>query len=175
MNRMKKYQNGQTLIEAVAALGVLLIIIAAIATVMITGLYNAQFIKNQNEAGKLAQEGMELVRSIQKNNLDQFKSFIDSAVAYCIDPQTMSLYSVSPYHVTCNETQANIGNFNRTITFMKGDPICDKKDTDTGQFSQLRVTVKVKWSSSKCSSTNTMCHESKLVSCMPFRFPESNP
>ena len=51
-NSMKNSQSGQTIIEAVVALMTILLIMTAIAIVIISGLYNSRFIKNQNEANK---------------------------------------------------------------------------------------------------------------------------
>ena len=60
-----KLQKGQTMIEAIVALVTILLIVTAIAIVIVNGLYNSSYIKNQNEANKLAQQGMEFVRNIQ--------------------------------------------------------------------------------------------------------------
>lgn len=59
---MKKDQKGQSLLEITVLLGVLLVIVTAIVTLTINGLRNSQFAKNQSQATKLAQEGLEIVR-----------------------------------------------------------------------------------------------------------------
>lgn len=165
---MKNSQRGQTIIEAIVALVTILLIITAIAIVIVSGLSNSSFIKNQNEANKYAQQGIELVRNIQQNDLEQFKGYIDAGVTHCIDEQTSSLYSQG-----CSATGVNTGNsFNRTVEFSSGGAECNNSNPST---SALKVRVIVKWSTSKCPSTNTYCHSSELVSCMPYVYPASNP
>jgi len=166
---MKNSQNGQTIIEAVVALVTILLIVTAIAIVIVNGLYNSAFIKNQNEANKYAQQGMELVRNIHKNDLTAFRDlFINSAVVHCIDATTSSIYNSG-----CTDTVVNVGGFyNRTISFSPGGTICESTNTLT---SAVKVTVKVKWSSSKCPQNNTFCHKSELASCMSYVYPASNP
>ena len=81
---MKLFSDkGQTIIEAVVALATILLIIAAIAVVIVNALYNSQFIKNQNEANKYAQQGMEFVKDLAQNDISAFAQY-DSGT-YCID------------------------------------------------------------------------------------------
>lgn len=172
---MKKSQRGQTIIEAIIALVTILIIITAISVVIVNGLYNSTFVKNQNEANKYAQQGIELVRNLQQNDLETFRGYADDSDPevdypyYCIDEQTSTLYGDNG----CSDTGINTGvSFNRTIEFSPGGGECDNTNPLT---SAARVTVRVKWSSSKCPSNNTFCHMSELVSCMPYVYPASNP
>jgi type II secretory pathway pseudopilin PulG len=157
-----KYQKGQTIIEAIVALMTILLIITAIAIVIVNGLYNSTFIKNQNQANKYAQQGIEFVRNIQRNDLGTFGTFNQNAT-YCIDEANDTLTSTS-----CETTGTNTGtNFNRTIVFSPSGGQCPN--------TEIKVTVTVKWSSTKCPSNNTFCHKSELVSCMPYAYPASNP
>lgn len=64
---LKKY-SGQSLIEVVVALGIVIIIVTAIAISTTSGLKNAQFSKNQTQATKIAQEGLEAVKVIKRDN-----------------------------------------------------------------------------------------------------------
>lgn len=165
---MTKNQKGQTLIEAVVALMTILIIITAIAIVIVNGLYNSQFVKNQNEANKLAQEGIEIVRNIQKNDLLAFRGFLNAAALHCIASGSATLYNQE-----CSDEGINTGTlFNRTITFTPNPQECDSTNAST---EELKATVTVKWGSSKCPSSNTLCHSSVLESCMPYELPQSNP
>jgi len=173
---MRKSQSGQTIIEAIVALVTILLIITAIAIVIVSGLYNSSFIKNQNEANKYAQQGIELVRNIQKNDLKTFRGYVDDSDPeedypyYCIDEQTSTLYGD-----TCSNTGINTAtSFNRVVEFSPGGGDCQAAFTDS-TTAAARVTVTVKWSSSKCPASNTFCHESKLVTCMPYVYPASNP
>lgn len=159
---MKKMQKGQTIIEAIVALMTILLIITAIAIVIVNGLYNSTFIKNQNQANKYAQQGIEFVRNIQRNDLGVFGAF-NQNTTYCIDNQNNTLTRTS-----CSDTGVNTGTgFNRTIAFSPSGGQCPN--------TEIKVTVIVKWASTKCPSTNTFCHKSELVTCMPYAYPASNP
>ena len=160
-NNMKNLQSGQTIIEAIVALMTILLIITAIAIVIVNGLYNSQFIKNQNQANKYAQQGIEFIRNIQRNDLRSFKD-LDPNGIYCIDETTNALIG------NCFTAGKNTGtSFNRTIIFTPNDAKCPS--------TQVKVTVNVKWVSTKCPGSNTYCHEVKLVACMQYEIPASNP
>lgn len=60
--------KGQTLIELIIVVAVSVIIIGALVFAIIASLRNAQFSKNQSLATKLAQEGIERVRSGRDRN-----------------------------------------------------------------------------------------------------------
>jgi len=60
-------QHGQTLIELVVSIGIVLIIITGVTILTIRGLQNSQFARNQVQATKLAQEGIEKMRTIRDN------------------------------------------------------------------------------------------------------------
>lgn len=62
-------QKGQTLIEITIAAGLTIAVIAAIAITSITSLKNNDFARNQLQATRLSQEGLEKVRSIKNRNL----------------------------------------------------------------------------------------------------------
>lgn len=161
-SKMKSSQKGQTIIEAIVALMTILLIITAIAIVIVNGLYNSQFIKNQNEANKYAQQGIEFVRNIQRNDLNKFGN-LDQNSVYCIDTVDNLLTTTD-----CNDTSANTGTtFNRTVIFTPSGGQCPN--------TEIKVTVRVKWSSSKCPSSNTYCHKSELIACMPYAYPASHP
>lgn len=63
---MKK--NGQSLIELVISLGVILIVLLALAALGIKTLSNADYSKKKVQASKYAQEGMEYVRRYRDNS-----------------------------------------------------------------------------------------------------------
>lgn len=159
---MRNSQKGQTIIEAMVALVTILLIITAISIVIVNGLYNSRFIKNQNEANKYAQQGIEFVRNIQTNDLNTFKAF-DQNSTYCIDNVNSTLTATN-----CDTTGVNTGTYyNRTVAFAPGGSECLN--------TEVKVTVTVKWSSTKCPNTNTFCHKSVLAACMPYNYTQSNP
>jgi len=61
-------EKGQSLIDIVISLGLLLVIISALSIATINGLRNSQFSRNQIQATKRAQDAMEQIRSIKANN-----------------------------------------------------------------------------------------------------------
>lgn len=60
--------KGQTLIELVVVVTVIVIVVTALTFATIASLRNSQFAKNQAQATKLAQEGIERVRSGRDRN-----------------------------------------------------------------------------------------------------------
>lgn len=61
-------EKGQTLLELIVVISVSVIIIGALVFATIASLRNAQFSKNQSQATKLAQEGIEKVRTGRDRN-----------------------------------------------------------------------------------------------------------
>ncbi len=144
------------------ALVTILLILTAISIVIVNGLYNSRFIKNQNEANKYAQQGIEFVRNIQKNDLTTFASF-DQNATYCIDSANSTLTNLN-----CDTNGVNTGtSYNRTIVFSPPGSECNS--------TEIKATVTVKWSSTKCPNGNTFCHKSELVACLAYSYPQSNP
>lgn len=66
--QLRSRQNGQTLVELVVVIGVLVIVVGALVFATIASIRNAQFSKNQAQATKLAQEGIERVRTGRDRN-----------------------------------------------------------------------------------------------------------
>jgi type II secretory pathway pseudopilin PulG len=60
--------KGQSLLELVVGLGLVVLIVSALAFSTISGLRNSQFSKNQAQATKYAQEYIERVRTIKNND-----------------------------------------------------------------------------------------------------------
>lgn len=57
--------KGQTMIELIIVMAVVVIVVGALVFATIASLRNAQFAKNQAQATKLAQEGLEKLRSLR--------------------------------------------------------------------------------------------------------------
>lgn len=58
-------EKGQTLLELIVAIAVAVLVLGSLVFATITSLRNAQLAKNQAQATKLAQEGLEKVRTIR--------------------------------------------------------------------------------------------------------------
>lgn len=101
-------QSGQTLIELMVVIAVSVIVIGALVFATIASLRNAQFSKNQAQATKLAQEGIERVRVGRDRNqcitsLDiNVKSWNgDSSNTNCPGPGSIWTYSITGTNSNC--------------------------------------------------------------------------
>lgn len=161
---------GQTILEAVIALAAILIILAAVSVSVVTSINNSSFIKNQNLASKYAQEGIEYIRNVissDTSSTSQYNNFVTNLVGSerCFGPIDPS--GANPIGTACSSastTNVNIPAvspaYKRTVRFESG------KCTSEGDFSDgLVVTVRVYWSSGKCTSTDTFCHKQEVKTC----------
>lgn len=64
----RKRESGQSLMELVVVVAVIVVVVGALTFATIASLRNAQFSKNQAQATKLAQEGLERVRLSRDRN-----------------------------------------------------------------------------------------------------------
>ena len=143
-------EKGQTLVEALIALGVAIVIISATVISVISSLSSTQFTKNQNQANHFAQEGMEIVRGIRNSSWVSFLNL--SSTYYCLSTSSATLTPRGAGGCT-----QNIGIFVREVVIEHSSPSC---------IGTSRVTVNVSWSDSKCTdSSNTFCHKVTLISC----------
>lgn len=69
---MKKKTSGQSLIEVLAALGVVVLVILALITVTTISIRNATFAKNQSLATSYAQELIEEARNLRDSDREAF-------------------------------------------------------------------------------------------------------
>ncbi|MGE5041623.1 MAG: type IV pilus modification PilV family protein [Candidatus Levyibacteriota bacterium] len=156
--------RGQTLLESLIALAAIVIILGAISTAVLISVNNASYIKHQNQANKLAQQGMEYIRD-QINNggsftFNQYKNNLASG-AHCLDDFT-AVPVPNPIIESGACSGANLqGIFKREVTFVAGE--CNTGGG--GDFANgLRVTIDVKWTSGKCTGS-AFCHDQAISSC----------
>jgi len=156
-------EKGQTLIEALVALGAAVLVLSAITVAVISALNNVQYTKNQNQATQYAQQGIETMRQISQSNWGSF-----------------SLYS-GKYCLAQDETLPCLpGSETGSCSQNAGLEICSQnsgifvREVDIAQGSQascsngsVGVTVIVSWSDNKCADPNSpYCHNVKLNSCL---------
>lgn len=146
---MIKIDNkGQTLIEALVALGIASVIIGAIAMAVITGMNNTTFSKNQNLATGFAQQGMDILHQQSQSDWTAFDSIPTNT--YCLNQDSTTLVA------DC--TVVNINTF--FLRKVKIDP------PGLGCATGKKVTVTVSWGDGKCTSAaNPFCHNVTLDSC----------
>ncbi len=154
-------QKGQTLLESLVALGIAVTILTAIAIIVITSLNSASFSRNQNLATSYGQQTLEAVRGMVNSNYNSFRNTYTSQT-YCIDGSNKFDCTVgssgactSNYSGSCNNIKTGI--FVRQIDLDSASPECQ---------GNLKVTVKVSWSDSKCTDRqNLYCHSVLSSSC----------
>lgn len=167
-------EKGQTLIEVIVAITAGVLVVAALTFAVIFSLRNAKFSQNQNQATKLAQEGLEKVRSIRDRD-----SLVTTSIVY--PPSSPSrninifseLFSVDLSHTQCNTvhgdapcyfkfisgvlSQGTSNDFEAVSAFKRQILIGDQT---VSKDSQKTVTVIVQWTNS------TGNHESKLTTIL---------
>lgn len=141
-------QKGQTLIELLVALSILVIVITTVAVSLTTSLNNAQASRTSTLATKYAQEGVEHVRSLRDASYTTFRTYNG---LYCLGKDQQSLGTVQS---SC--TTANYDQFIRSVRI--------EQNVGCGT-NTARVTVLVSWKDGKCP-TNSYCHTAQHVSCL---------
>ncbi|HVT01053.1 MAG TPA: hypothetical protein VHE53_02345 [Patescibacteria group bacterium] len=146
MSHIKFDNKGQTIIEAAIALASILLTLAAISIAITTSVSNSQFIKNQTVASKYAQSAMEYMSYLRNTDPTTFEA---RTGLYCMDgDNTLNTGACSTVNLA--------GTFKREVDFSQNDSDCG---------GGTKITTTVYWTSGKCSSTNTFCHKSQLISC----------
>lgn len=161
--------KGQSLLELVIGLGLLTVVITVLTITTIGGLRNSQFSKNQTQATKLAQEGLEKVRAIRDrnyavcgpNNITNWSSIYtlncSQTCPYILKTGAPSCGSVSAdfwlsYSAVPEAIMADGVNFNRLVSVKDfGNP---------SDITQKEITVTVSWTD--LSGT----HSSKLTTIL---------
>lgn len=151
--------SGQTLIEALVALSIAVVIIAAIVNLVISSLNSTTYSKDQNLATTYAQEGIETVRKLVNQSYTQFKKNY-TASSYCLCKNNNLLISSGKCSQTAprgNCDSIKTGIFIREIEFVHTSPDCQNN---------LKASVTVSWSDNKCTDNlNLYCHEVAVSSC----------
>jgi len=118
---MRKQEKGQSLIEVLAALGVVVLVILALVTVTTISIRNATFAKNQSLATSYAQEAIEKIREYRDQN------------------------SWGDFVANCNNKTA-MGLPDPSSPFVLPDPTCNIPETanpcvETDKRCEIKVTV----------------------------------
>lgn len=190
--------KGQTLVEALIALSILVVVVSAVAYAVVASTANSTYLKRQNLANKLSQDGMEFARNAQMNNLYldvtkgathyvippgtpyiSFNNFISSSTGlndeYCF-PSDNTLVFDSNNKNNClalpNGTITSGSEiFIRTLTIYNIQCQQIKVDGTGIPPTGYQVTITTNWSGSKCSATDSYCNSSQVSSCFVINSP----
>lgn len=152
-------ERGQTLMEVIVASTVGILVVAALTFAVIFSLRNANLAKNQAQATKLAQEGLEKVRSLRDR---------DGPVDYTKPDSThTSVFSdLWPISLSC---PANCYFYLQGVTLMGGTSanfenlppnFTRQVEIEDSASEQKKITVVVRWSDFSGE------HQSKLTSIL---------
>jgi len=144
-------QKGQILIEAILALALAVVIIAAISGAAITSVNNSSFSRDQNQATDYARQGVEVLRQQSQTDWTTFSANANGSYCFGLN-NTLTTGTCSP----------NIGSNNyfvRQVQITQSSARCSSIATE--------VSVTVSWADSKCkNSGTTYCHQVSLNSCL---------
>lgn len=88
---MKNSRSGQSLIEVVVSMAIVVVVILALVSVTTISIRNASFSRNQSLATKYAQEAIEKVREYRdKNNWQTFTAGCESPSGLTLPPPLFS-------------------------------------------------------------------------------------
>ncbi len=153
--RYKNNSRGQTLVEAIIALTVLVVIITAIAALTLNSISNSIFLRSQDTANKFAQEGMDFLSTQKKQDYTTFSAMPNDN--YCLSYSS----SRNPQWPLVSGSGAACLNSNTTFThevnILSGGCV-------TAGVVGIQVTLSVGWTDSKCLG-GAYCHRAKLQSC----------
>jgi type II secretory pathway pseudopilin PulG len=147
-------QRGQILIEAVLALAVAVVIIAAISGAAITSVNNSSYSRDQNSATDYARQGIEVLK--QQSETDWTNFSLNSDGSYCFASN-----NVLTIGLNCSPNIGSNNYFIRQVQITKNSTSCG------GIAGVTEVSVIVSWSDGKCTtSSKTYCHQVILNSCL---------
>lgn len=153
-------QKGQSMLEAVAALGVIAIVMTALTIAVLLGLGNSGYSKKDNLATQYAQQGMELIRNKRETDGAAFWGSAYNPGSYYLGSTDTDLHSISDICSPATvppTTTTKIGSSNNYIR-----TVCVAADASSG--CDKKVTVSVWWQDGKCPS-NGYCKKASITSC----------
>lgn len=144
-----KNQKGQTMFELIMALMVAMVIVTAIVSVVTVSLRNSLFAKQQSEATRFAQEGLEWVRSQRDSSWTTFYAKSGTVMQrYCVNTLAWPASVVQ-----CDGTQFIAGtSYYRDLELQSFN-----KDTSNPDFETVQANVIVSWNDARGK------HQSRLT------------
>lgn len=128
----QKISKGQSLVEVLASLGMVILIVAALVNLVTASLRSSNYAKTAAQANKFAQEAIEWVRSL-RDRADDWDSFKSSVLGIrCLK----NITDWPTNSVACGEND-----FVGTTIFKREAVISEDEDSP----SRLNVKITVKW------------------------------
>jgi type II secretory pathway pseudopilin PulG len=168
-------QKGQSLVEALVALGVATIVVSAMAVAAITAVNNSDFSKYQNQATQYAQQGIEYLRQLSENDWSSFSSHIADPNGVSCLSDVVPLALVASDNGSCSSP--NIRNEKGNKFFVRQVQLTNvpysvpapSNNDNIACNGVVKVTVTVSWTDGKCGTLDgnqVYCHSVVLNSCL---------
>ncbi len=155
-------EKGQSLLEALIALGAAAIVISAIAVAVISSVNNSDYSKYLNLATAYSQQGVEILKQQSVSDWTTFSGYASGAL-YCF-PQGTVLTLASG--VSCSPNIGTGNFFVRTAVITQASPSCPANPPVNPTNGTL-VSVETSWTDGKCTSpSNVYCHNSTFNTCI---------
>lgn len=166
--------QGQSLIEAVIALSVLVIVLTTVTVAVILGTRNSTHSKNDNLATQYAQQGLEYIRQLRDTDWTIYSGLQNSAnnIYKLADPiptgwpsgtETTSCAVTSS---TCTPIVPNSAPlYVREVKVEQASADCQWTGGSVTN-NDKKVTVTVFWSDPSCTTNNGYCRRAQLSSCL---------
>lgn len=158
-------EKGQSLLEALIALGAATIVMSAIAVAVITSVNNSDFSKYLNQATQYSQQGVEVLKQQSLSNWGTFSGYQSGSV-YCF-PQDVTQFK-APTGVICDPNIGTNNFFIRNAIITKGSTSCPGNPNIVANRGTL-VSVSTSWTDGKCPAqnpNNTYCHNATFNTCI---------
>jgi Tfp pilus assembly protein PilV len=160
---MKKLNNkGIILIEAILALGIIVVIMTALVTALVSTISSSSFSKDQTQATSYAQEGLDIARNFKDSSYENFQEL--ETGEYCLAEGQTELSEAGGDRSCENNVNRRFTRFiyvNQSGQDERQDPVVDACETDNSVF----VASTVVWTDSKCKTEGDNCHKVELNSC----------
>ncbi len=161
--RFKLTHLGQSLLEVIVLIGLALVIVTGLTVVTVNGLKNSQFSQNKAQATRLAQEGIDCVRTVRDKNWTVTISgtayywYNTTPFIWTFPISTPRTFSILPGCIGLTESATDTSlstayssTFTRVITIQDFN----------GNTNQKRITVVVRWNDISGQ------HQSQLVTVL---------
>lgn len=139
-------QKGQSLVEVIVALSIAVVVVMAFTSATLNAIRDAQFAKNQNQATRISQKTLELVRAVRDQNNQVYSdgttwselyddSSLSSGRCFTLDETALTMSSTA----TCDSPYDTV--FTRQIRLT------------ASTTNRIDVYVKVSWTDNKGTHT----------------------